>query len=194
MKNYTLLTYQEITDKLAWLGRVHEVANFEEIQLISFFEKDFNTKEITDRLLYTIYYDGKHVKESFDNKEMAMIVASQFSMKKGSLVDSRIGRSFYDSLNAEYLEKSLEDAMAEVKRLREIVKKYSNEESENLSDSNEDFDLTVQCINDDSIFNITWGKYYRVRKGQAEHYYDVIGDNGNVLNNVFKNRFIIIEK
>lgn len=32
MKSFTLLTYQEIADKLAWLGKVHEVANFEEIQ------------------------------------------------------------------------------------------------------------------------------------------------------------------
>lgn len=178
MKSFTLLTYQEIADKLAWLGKVHEVANFEEIQLVSFFEKDFDTKEITDRLLYTVYYNGKHLNESFDNKEMAMIVASQFSMRKGLHVDSRIGGAFYNSLDAERLEKSLEDAMAEVKRLREIVKK-------------EMFNLSVVCIDEDMIVNITKGNYYNVKSGKSADYYDVIGDDGSILPNVLKTRFEI---
>ena len=55
----------EIREEIAWLGRLIQVVDIENLQIVSFFKKDFETKKITENIQYTIYIDGKKINELF---------------------------------------------------------------------------------------------------------------------------------
>lgn len=73
-------TVAEIREENAWLGKLIQVVDIENLQIVSLFEKNFDTKRITENVIYTIYLDGKKVNELFpDLKTVLAFSASALS-------------------------------------------------------------------------------------------------------------------
>jgi hypothetical protein len=92
------LTSHEIATDINWLGALNKVHNVGDYQFVEYKEKDINSKKISDRLLYTSYYNGESLSRSYDSLEACM-VGTIAIVKEGP--NSHAGEYFMKMINVE---------------------------------------------------------------------------------------------
>lgn len=69
------MQHDKIIDNVKWLGQVTNMWDVGKYTFYEYREKDFDTKKITDRLLYGCYIDSTSIKHSYSSLEAVMIHA-----------------------------------------------------------------------------------------------------------------------